>query len=505
MVLRPHPHILEINARNWVWTLSHKYGREMTLGTIPEQEWNKLQRQGFDLIWLMGVWKISHLGRRTKAFHPALQAEYEKVLPDWTADDVIGSPFAIGDYRVNEKLGSEDDLLIVKERLHQRNMGLVLDFVPNHLAFDHPWTRERPHLFIGTSAEVTHDNEHLFYSIETSSGTISLAHGKDPFFPSWTDTAQLNYFNQETRQEMIAVVHQIAKYADGIRCDMAMLCLNDVIRQTWGWLLQHTHASVPETEFWSDLIDDVKGRNRNFLFIGEVYWDLEWKMQQLGFDFTYDKRLYDRMSDAFAQDIREHLKAGSRFQKSSLRFIENHDEERAITHFGPEKVKPVTVTIATIMGMRFFHEGQAEGKTLRLPVQLLRTIEEPVNVELKEFTEKILNVTNRSIFHDGDWLLLEMSSSWPGNDSHSNLIAWQWRSETQHFIIVVNFGTERSQGRLHIPECIFCDQKVVMYDHVSGNYFSSVGNEVDSEGLFIELGPYHSHILELEVFPLDEQ
>src|SRR4030095_2191368 len=101
----------------------------------------------------------------------------------------------------------------------------------------------------------------------------------------------------------------------GVRCDMAMLVLPDVFERTWG---------VRAQPFWPDATRRVRERVPGFCFMAEGYCDLEWALQQQGFDYTYDKRLYDRLRDRHARPVREHLWAGLGYQDRMARFLENH-------------------------------------------------------------------------------------------------------------------------------------------------------------------------------------
>ena len=149
-----------------------------------------------------------------------------------------------------------------------------------------------------------------------------IACGRDPYFPPWTDTAQLNAFSPKLREAALDTLRHIATQCDGVRCDMAMLLLNSVFSKTWG----EAAGSIPEAEYWTELINGVRQVHRNFLFIAEAYWDLESSLQQLGFDYCYDKRLYDRLVHDDAKSVRDHLAADLSYQNRLIRFLENHDE-----------------------------------------------------------------------------------------------------------------------------------------------------------------------------------
>ena len=326
-----NPALMEINTAVFLQQLRTKHHREMTLGSIPQEEWKSLARRGFDLLWCMGVWERSS-GSKTSALADAgLRRDYETALPGWREDDVIGSPYAVHSYRPDPGFGTEKDLEKLKTGLNDAGLKLILDFVPNHLAVDHPWTQSNPEYFIQAKREGMNSNEDMFFV--TKKGDV-LAHGKDPSFPSWKDTVQLNYFSSDARKAMTGELLRIARYADGVRCDMAMLALNSIFAKTWGPFLKD--FLQPAGEFWVEAIGQVKAQYPSFIFIAEAYWDLEWQLQQNGFDYTYDKKLYDLLLHARASQIYDHLWAEASYQRKSVRFIENHDEQRAATSFGKE-------------------------------------------------------------------------------------------------------------------------------------------------------------------------
>src|SRR5262249_19769450 len=225
----------------------------------------------------------------------------------------------------------------------------MLDFVPNHTALDHPWVERHPEYYIrGTEADLERESKN-YLRVKRAQGDTILAHGRDPYFPGWPDTAQLNYGNPATQEAMILELLRISSLCDGVRCDMAMLVLPDIFEQTWG---------VTTPPFWPVATQRVREVFPEFCFMAEVYWDREWTLQQLGFDYTYDKRLYDRLRGGQARPVREHLYAGLDYQNRLARFLENHDEARAAATFSSE-VHQAAATITFLSpGMRFFHQGQ---------------------------------------------------------------------------------------------------------------------------------------------------
>ena len=176
----------------------------------------------------MGVWATGPRARAEALKHPELRRAYDQVLPGWQEADVAGSPYAIGDYQVPPALGGEAGLAEFRRKLREHGLKLLLDFVPNHVGLDHAWVRERPGLFVQSLGAAPGT-----FPQETSAGPRWLAHGKDPYFAPWTDTVQLDYRRAATRAVMTQLLQSFAGRCDGVRCDMAMLVLNDVFAKTW--------------------------------------------------------------------------------------------------------------------------------------------------------------------------------------------------------------------------------------------------------------------------------
>ena len=160
--------------------------------------------------------------------------------------------------------------------------------------------------------------------------------------------------------------------------------------------------------------------------MAEVYWDLEWTLQQQGFDYTYDKRLYDRLVEGHARPVREHLFAGLDFQDRLARFLENHDEPRAAATFAPEVHRAAAIITFLTPGLRFFHQGQREGKRVRIPVHLGRGPDEAPDAGIAAFYDGLLECLKDPAFRDGEWQLLECRPAWDGNESWDSFVAFAW-------------------------------------------------------------------------------
>jgi len=483
-----YPSIYEINTRVFI----KKFGAGAKLNDIPDSFWDKLSHMRFDYVWLMGVWKTSFSSIEKYCFESELVNDYEKALKNWRKEDVIGSPFAIDVYEVNESLGGLESLIKLKTKLNAKGIKLILDFVPNHFNADTKLLQTNPEIFLSVDKESFHKDSHTYYQPDKNEEKY-YAHGRDPFFPAWQDTVQINFFSTEARKFLTDILLNLINVCDGVRCDMAMLSLNNVFNNTWAGALSRKNIVPLTTEFWADVIRPVKNKRNDFLFIAEAYWNLEWELQQLGFDYTYDKSFTDRLKNDSAVSIKEHLNAEMDYQVRSLRFIENHDEERAFSILGKEKSKAAAIIISTIPGMRFFYDGQFEGKKIKLPVQLGREPDEQVNNELVEFYNKLFSITKEDIFKKGEWKLLEPITSWEGNYSFKNIIAWHWTYQQEKRIVIVNYSNVVSTCRLKIDTRGY-PELFELKDLLNNQDYLRSAEEVFHTGLYIELKPYQSHI-----------
>ena len=353
-----YPALFQINTRVRLAELAAALGREATLDDIPDAELDRLAADGFDLVWFLGVWQTGEAARRVSRSKPEWLAEYRRVLPDFREKDVSGSCFAIRDYRAHEDFGGDESLARLRWRLKRRGLRLILDFVPNHMAPDHPWVAEHPDFFVSGTEEQLAAQPQNFCRVGTGPDARILAYGRDPYFDGWPDTLQLNYGNPALQNAMLGELGRIAHQCDGVRCDMAMLVLPEVFERTWG---------IATSPFWPRATAAIRTEIPGFLFLAEVYWDLEWTLQQQGFDYTYDKRLYDRLERGNAREVREHFLAGLDYQDRLARFLENHDEPRAAATFPNHEVHRVAALITFLSpGLRFFHQGQREGRRVRI-------------------------------------------------------------------------------------------------------------------------------------------
>ncbi|MCO8271818.1 alpha-amylase family glycosyl hydrolase [Actinoplanes sp. TRM 88003] len=456
--------IYEINTWPWLAEL----GQE-SLADVPGEVWDELI--GFDAVWLMGVWERSPAGLAIAAGNAGLQKDFHAALPDLSPADIVGSPYCVRNYVVDQNLGGPGALREARAQLKSRGLKLILDYVPNHVAPDHPAITEHPDWFInGTPRDLADDPGRWF-----AAGDRVIARGKDPYFPPWPDVAQLNAFHPGLRAATRDALRRIAEQCDGVRVDMAMLVFNDIFAGTWG----DRAGERPAEEFWPSILAQLPD---DFLLIAEAYWDTEFALQQQGFDLCYDKRLYDRLAHEDAAAVRGHLTAGLDYQNKLLRFIENHDEPRAATALPGPRGRAAAVAIATLPGSTLWHDGQFEGRRVKLPVFLGRFPDEPVDEGLRDFYDRLV------VFKDaGQWQLLDTS----------DVLAWTWQGAGSRHLIVINFSDEQVWTRVRLPWSS-TGKQWRLTDLLDGRVFDRDGADLDNGGLVVGLPAWGVHVLSVK-------
>jgi Alpha amylase, catalytic domain len=484
-----YPTLYQINARTWVNQRARQSGGAATLADIPDAELDDLVSHGFDWVYLLGAWQRGENGRRMARSDANLRREALRHIPDLQEREICGSCFAITGYQISPDLGGDPALAVLRERLRQRGIRLMLDFIPNHTAIDHPWAWSQPGYYIqGTEADQRREPKN-YVRVETAKGKLVLAHGRDPHFPGWNDTLQLNYANPMVIEAMTQELLSLAERCDGLRCDMAMLVLPEVFERTWG------HRPAP---FWPYSIQQLRQRHPDFILLAEVYWDLEYLLQEQGFNYTYDKHLYDLLLEGRAQPVIHRLRADLRYQSRMARFLENHDEERAAVKFSGGVNRAAAAVTYLAPGLRFFHQGQLEGRRFRVPMQLCRGPEETVDAEVFNDYRRLLACLAQPTLHQGEWQLLEADPAWDNNPTWSDFILYLWKYAETILLVTVNYSSHPSQCYVRLPYPWLQSQDWSLEDWLSPVVYVRDGNEITTQGLYLDLPAWGVHAFDLK-------
>ncbi len=430
----PRPLLYEVNARCWLRRLTEQARRPVQLGNIPESEITRWQELGVTHLWLMGAWSTSPNSRKAYLNQPGIAEQLRRTLPQWTPGDVVASPYAISSYTVPEEFGGENGLADFRATLHRRNIRLILDFVPNHVGLDHPWLVQHPERFV-QSAEPRAGS----FAVEADAATRWVAHGKDPYFPPWMDTAQLDLRIEETQQALVRDLQEVARRCDGARCDMAMLVLGDVFESTW----QHLPPLRPRAsgEFWSRAIHAV--RRDDFMFIAEAYWDLEPRLIELGFDCAYDKKVTDFLMAGRWQELESHLaRRGSPQLRHGIHFLENHDEPRVADRLSLDRHALAAFVITALPGLCLIHEGQLHGARVHAPVHLARTPDEPADPNVAELYRDLFATWKQAGIGEAQGTLLATTP----------MIIVHWpAAPSRHTLAIINGSDSVQETTLQLP------------------------------------------------------
>jgi Alpha amylase, catalytic domain len=485
-----YPLLYQVNSRVWVTELSAELGRPATLDDIPDTALSWFAETGFDWVWFLGVWQTGDAGQQVSRTHRAWKEAFRHALADLDDTDICGSCFAIRDYVVDARLGGPKALARLRARMQTHGLKLMLDFVPNHVAPDHPWIDHHPDYFISGDNESIEAEPQNYIRVDTANGPAVFAYGRDPYFPGWPDTLQLDYANRDLQSAMRDELAAIARQCDGVRCDMAMLVLPEVFHHTW------KRRAEP---FWPDAVAYARQQAPGFVFLAEVYWDKEWELQQQGFDYAYDKRLYDRLRDQDPGPLRGHLSASLDYQNKLARFLENHDEPRAAATFPPAVHKAAAIITYFAPGLRFFHQGQFEGKTTHLPVHLCRAPTEEKSADLGEFYRCLMPILASPAVRAGSWRLLDCRPSWEGDTGFHAYIAYAIEDATgTQLVVVVNYGPIEAQSRISLHFQNLAGSQWRLVDLLNGNEFDRDGNELSSIGLYVDLPPWGYHVFDVK-------
>jgi len=363
--------------------------------------------------------------------------------------------------------------------------------VPNHSAVDCVYTSTNPNYYIRAPKNVKppyDPNHYLPNGIAYGSACGGCG--------SWPDTAQFNYWDKGTRQIRLTELITVASMADAIRCDMAYLLLNDMFQQTWSAELSSWGYSRPATEWWADSIKALKQKYPNVILLGEVYSPWPAALQSVGFDYTYDKTLYDKLGAGNLDDIRNWLTSNSvSFTTHSAHFVANHDELRAADYFGSWwRADAAAMIMYTLPGLRFYWMWDMNGYKNKLDVHLRRELSEPSIGDVQNFYSRILKITNNDVFNYGDWVYLPVT----GTNDNWRLIAYRWQYKDQKRLCVINYSDTDGSGYIQLTnaDARNGNDTIPVTDLLSNQTYYRSARTMRTQGLFVVVNSWYAQIFQ---------
>jgi hypothetical protein len=371
---------------------------------------------------------------------------------------------------------------MLKERLSRAGLRLILDFIPNHFGLDCSEPERYPARFVRAQSLVPGT-----FARETKFGIRYFANGRDPYFPPWSDTVQLDYRVTETHETMSTLAQTISMYGHGLRCDMAMLLLPEIFAKTWrDFPCQAAHQTT--RLFWKEAIPKIRLLQPHVDLIAEVYWNREQELQEAGFDYTYNKRVYDFIVRRQHTDLSEFLASCSPgYLNRSVHFIENHDEPRAASLAGLDRQKAAAALVLFLPGMALLHDGQLEGRTVFARIQMNRRAPEEPNPEIAKFYEEILTVLQSTHIRRGKPVVLQN-----GNGGPNAIVAVKWEAANGETDIgIVNLAEEEAIFRI-------AGEPKERLSFIYSTKREAVGLSSDAAAVLIRLPGESGHIIRMD-------
>jgi glycosidase len=471
----------------WLDQLSSRYQRSITsLADIPEEELVSLANQGFNALWLIGIWERSRASKRIKQLSGNPEAE--------------ASAYALHAYRIAEELGGEKALQALESRCRQHGIRLACDVVPNHTGIDSELVREHPDWFIQTdqppypaydfSGPNLCETEGIDIRIEKGYWDHSDAavvfehhdhisgqyryiyHGNDGTHMPWNDTAQLNFLMPEVRQAMSDLILAVARRFSLIRFDAAMTLARKHFRRLWfpppggsaGVQSRSAFALSDEdftaafpVEFWREVVDRINREAPDTLLIAEAFWLMEsYFVRNLGMHRVYNSAFMNMLkreeNTKYRQILKDTLAYNPGILKRYVNFMNNPDEATAVEQFGKgDKYFGVATLLATLPGLPMFGHGQVEGYREKYGMEYRRAYwkEEPDVGFMQHHEQQVFPLLrSRHLFADIEHFSLYDFMTDQG--VNENVFAYSNGPSGQKFLVVYNNRAQATRGRIHL-------------------------------------------------------
>jgi hypothetical protein len=149
--------------------------------------------------------------------------------------------------------------------------------------------------------------------------------------------------------------------------------------------------------------------------------------------------------------------------------------------------------------LRFFHQGEFEGRKKRISPHLGRGPNEPINERIERFYERMLRILQQPILGDGSWQTLECVSAWDGNWTNDCFVAFAWQCSVQQpLVVVVNYAPNQSQCHVRLPISGLAGKKWRLEDLLNGHTYDWNGDDLAGRGLYVDQRPWQAALLALQ-------
>ncbi|MFQ5616124.1 MAG: alpha-amylase family glycosyl hydrolase, partial [Anaerolineales bacterium] len=578
------PRLVIIAKNTFVWLdqLSQKYGQPITrLDQVPDEELDTLARWGFTGLWLIGLWERSPASRRIKQLTGNPEA--------------IASAYSLYDYTIAGNLGGDAAYQNLRARAHARGVRLAADMVPNHTGIYSKWVLEHPDWYISLdqppfptytfdSPDISENpdigitlEDHyyertdaavVFKRTDRRTGrTDYIYHGNDGTSMPWNDTAQLNYLNPEVREAVIQAILGVARKFPIIRFDAAMTLAKKHFQRLWfpepgsggaipsraglGLTRSEMDQAMPK-EFWREVVDRIALEVPDTLLLAEAFWLMEgYFVRTLGMHRVYNSAFMNMLRDEKNAEYRQVIKNTLEFDPEILEryvnFMNNPDEETAVTQFGKGgKYFGVCTLMITMPGLSMFGHGQIGGLTEKYGMEYKRAFldEHPDPGLVARHEREIFPLLHRRRLFAGveNFLLYDFFT--PNGEVDENVFAYSnrasgqgaggqeaggqirnteygirntspgdralviyhnkwaetrgWIKTSAAFAVKTGDGEGKTLAQRTLGEGLALTNEegrfVIFRDHITGLEYIRSNREIHEKGLYVELGAYQYQV-----------
>jgi glycosidase len=534
------------NVYVWLDQLTREYQRRISkLDQVPEEELAKLYQRGINTLWLIGIWERSPASQRIKQLCGNPEA--------------ASSAYSLYDYTISEKIGGESAYQHLSSSAEKYHIRLAADMVPNHMGIDSHWISEYPEYFLSldtppfpgysfngpdlsSSPDLSIYLEDHYYDRSDAAVVFKrrnnrtgdsqyIYHGNDGTSMPWNDTAQLDYLNPEVREAVIQSILEVARKFSVIRFDAAMTLSKKHYQRLWfpqpgsgGAIPTRSSFSLSKkefdahmpVEFWRELVDRVAEEVPDTLLLAEAFWMMEgYFVRTLGMHRVYNSAfmhmLRDEDNEKYRQLIIDTLEFDPQIMKRYVNFMNNPDEETALSQFGSGgKYFGTCLVMSTLPGLPMFGHGQIEGLAEKYGMEYLRAYfdESPDPAFVARHEREIFPLLHKRYLFSGvdHFELFDLRKQ--DRNIDDNVFAFSNRAGDENALVIFHNKWGDTRGWIFNSTPIngksttitsalgLSDEKldyVTFSDQITGLEYIRSLKELKTNGLYLDLGSYQYH------------